>query len=257
MEMVTTVKPGPTWTGYPSSGGAGRVLVVDDEPNIVDLLQASLGFAGFEVRTAAHGQEALRLIREDEPDIVLLDVMMPGMDGWEVVRRLRTDDIRVPVLFLTARDATEDRVAGLTLGGDDYVTKPFSLGEVVARIQAILRRTRPGDDDGSYQSAVLRYEDLTLDEDGYEVTRAGRVVELSPTEFKLLRYLLVNADHVVSKSQILDQVWSYDFSGDPTVVESYISSLRRKLALPDESGVRDGLIRTVRGVGYVLRRPRN
>ncbi len=231
-----------------------RLLVVDDEPNIRELLATSLRFAGFDVQAAADGNEALRLARRTAPDLVVLDVMLPDMDGFTVTRRLRENGHHVPVLFLTARDETADKVTGLTVGGDDYVTKPFSLEEVVARIRAILRRTHPGDgDDGS----VLRYADLELDEDSHEVRRAGQVVELSPTEFKLLRYLLLNAGRVLSKAQILDHVWEYDWGGDANIVESYISYLRRKVdqvATPAGTPV-EPLIQTKRGVGYMLRRP--
>ena len=228
---------------------ATRVLVVDDEPNIAALLGATLRLIKFEVRTAADGTAALREAAEFKPDLVVLDVMLPDLDGFEVARRLRGSDQTVPVLFLTARDAVEDRISGLTVGGDDYVTKPFSLEEVVLRIQAILRRCRvdPADD-----RAVLRYADLELDDEAHEVRRSGRRIELSPTEFKLLRYLLTNAGRVVSKAQILDRVWSYDFGGEGRIVESYVYYLRRKI---DSSG--PPLIHTVRGVGYALRLPRD
>jgi two-component system OmpR family response regulator len=231
-----------------------RLLVVDDEPNIRELLATSLRFAGFEVHAAGDGATALRLARQVEPDLVVLDVMLPDMDGFTVTRRLREKGQHVPVLFLTARDDTSDKVAGLTVGGDDYVTKPFSLEEVVARIRAVLRRTHPTEaDDGS----VLRVADLELDEDSHEVRRSGQVVELSPTEFKLLRYLMLNPGRVLSKSQILDHVWQYDWGGDANIVESYISYLRRKI---DQLTGPDGeplapLIQTKRGVGYLLRRP--
>ena len=222
-----------------------RLLVVDDEPNIRELLATSLRFAGFEVHTAADGAAALRVARQIELDLVVLDVMLPDMDGFAVTRRLREKGQHVPVVFLTARDDTQDKVTGLTVGGDDYVTKPFSLEEVVARIRAVLRRTQP---DADLSSSVLTYADLELDEDSHEVTRGGRVVELSPTEFKLLRYLMLNPNRVLSKAQILDHVWEYDFNGDASIVESYISYLRRKV---DANG--PGLIQTKRGVGYVLR----
>ncbi|MDX5318642.1 MAG: response regulator transcription factor [Actinomycetes bacterium] len=220
------------------------LLVVDDEPNILDLLAASLRFAGFAVVTAANGNQALRAAAEHHFDLVVLDVMMPDMDGFTVLRRLRAGGSHLPVVFLTARDDTEDKVKGLTAGGDDYITKPFSLEEVVARIRAVLRRTKGGDDDG-----ILRYADLELDEDAYEVRRAGRHIDLSPTEFKLLRYLMVNAERVVSKAQILDHVWEYDFMGEANIVESYISYLRRKI----DAGDLPPLIQTRRGVGYMLR----
>lgn len=222
-----------------------RLLVVDDEPNIRDLLATSLRFAGFEVFTAATGNEAIQAATEHQPDLVVLDVMLPDMDGFTVTRRLRAAGRHFPVLFLTARDDTEDKVTGLTVGGDDYVTKPFSLDEVVARIRAVLRRTAPAEDDG----AVLRVDDLELDDDAHEVRRAGEVIDLSPTEFKLLRYLMMNPNRVLSKSQILDHVWEYDFNGDASIVESYISYLRRKIDKPELPN----MIQTKRGVGYLLR----
>ncbi|GAA4887121.1 response regulator transcription factor [Saccharopolyspora cebuensis] len=226
--------------------GSARVLVVDDEANILELLTAALRLSGFEVRGAATGAEALRAAGEFAPDIVVLDVMLPDLDGFAVATRLRASGDPVPVLFLTARDAVEDRIAGLTAGGDDYVTKPFSLDEVVLRLRAILRRVRPAQE----PDATLRYHDLELDEDTYEVRRGGRLVALSPTEFKLLRYLLINAGKVVSKVQILDRVWNYEFGGDSRIVESYISYLRRKVDRDPPP-----LIHTLRGVGYVLRTP--
>jgi len=225
-----------------------RLLVVDDEPNIVELLSASLRFAGFEVETAGDGAEALKLARTFRPDLVVLDVMMPDVDGFAVVRRMRENGQRIPVLFLTARDATEDKVTGLTLGGDDYVTKPFSLEELVARIRAVLRRTGGGI--GPAAASRLSVADLDLDDDSHEVRRAGELVNLSPTEFKLLRYLMLNSGRVLSKSQILDHVWNYDFNGEANIVESYVSYLRRKI-----DTIEPRLIHTVRGVGYVLRVP--
>ena len=235
-----------------SSAPEARLLVVDDEPNIRELLATSLRFAGFEVYAAADGGSALRLARDVEPDLVVLDVMLPDMDGFAVTRRLREKGQHVPVLFLTARDDTSDKVQGLTVGGDDYVTKPFSLEEVVARIRAILRRTQPGE---QLESSVLRYADLELDDDTHEVRRAGHEVDLSPTEFKLLRYLMLNPNRVLSKTQILDHVWQYDWGGDANIVESYISYLRRKIDhLTDAEGNRlPPLIHTRRGVGYLLR----
>jgi two-component system OmpR family response regulator len=226
------------------------ILVVDDEPNILELLSAALRLSGFTVHAADCGAEALATVRRVRPDIVILDVMLPDTDGFSLARSLRTVQDRLPVLFLTARDAVADRIAGLTAGGDDYVTKPFSLEEVVLRLRAILRRTNGGADvlpDGG----TFRYADLVLDEDTHEVHRAGRLVPLSPTEFNLLRYLMVNAERVVSKAQILDRVWSYDFGGDGRIVESYISYLRRKI-----DSVEPPLIHTIRGVGYSLRLPR-
>ncbi len=227
---------------------ATRVLVVDDEPNICALLSATLRLTDFEVRTAAGGHDALIAAEEFEPDLVVLDVMLPDLDGFQVARRMRASR-PVPVLFLTARDSVEDRISGLTVGADDYVTKPFSLEEVVLRIRAILRRSR-GEVDAS-DSAVLSYADLVMDEDAHEVRRGGKLVDLSPTEFNLLRYLMTNAGRVVSKAQILDRVWSYDFGGDGRIVESYVYYLRRKI---DKHG--PALIHTVRGVGYALRLPR-
>jgi len=223
-----------------------RLLVVDDEPNIRELLATSLRFAGFEVYAAADGGSALRLAREVEPDLVVLDVMLPDMDGFTVTRRLREKGQHVPVLFLTARDDTADKVQGLTVGGDDYVTKPFSLEEVVARIRAVLRRTRGEVAD----EGTMTFADLELDEDSHEVRRGRRVIDVSPTEFKLLRYLMLNPNRVLSKAQILDHVWDYDFRGESGIVESYISYLRRKIDVEDPP-----LIHTKRGVGYVLRLP--
>ncbi len=226
-----------------------RLLVVDDEPNIVELLAASLRFAGFEVSTAPDGTSALRIARDFRPDLLVLDVMMPHMDGFEVVRRLRSEGILTPVVFLTARDATEDKVTGLTLGGDDYVTKPFSLEEVLARIRAVLRRTVGRG--AMAGTSRLHFADIELDDDTHEVWKAGTEVALSPTEFKLLRYFLQNTGRVLSKAQILDHVWHYDFGGDANVVESYVSYLRRKVDTTEPR-----LLHTLRGVGYVLRVPR-
>jgi two-component system OmpR family response regulator len=209
-----------------------RILVVDDEPNILELLAASLRFAGFEVQTATDGTAALETARTYGPDLLVLDVMMPGLDGFGVLRALRGGGSRTPVLFLTARDAGEDKVAGLTLGGDDYITKPFSLEEVVARIRAVLRRTGSGDGAGARPSR-LSFADIELDEDSHEVFKAGRPCQLSPTEFKLLRYFLQNPGRVLSKAQILDHVWQYDFGGDANVVESYVSYLRKKVDTTD------------------------
>jgi two-component system OmpR family response regulator len=226
-----------------------RLLVVDDEPNILELLSASLRFAGFDVATAADGNEALRVAERFKPDLLLLDVMMPGIDGFEVVRRMRQEGRQVPVLFLTAKDATEDKITGLTLGGDDYVTKPFSLEEVIARVRAVLRRF--GAVAPAAPSARLSFADIELDDDSHEVWKSGETVTLSPTEFKLLRYFLQNPGRVLSKAQILDHVWHYDFGGDANVVESYVSYLRRKI---DTSEPR--LLHTIRSVGYVMRQPR-
>jgi two-component system OmpR family response regulator len=222
-----------------------KLLVVEDDPNIVELLSASLRFAGFEVRTATSGSAGVIAFKEQQPDLVVLDVMLPDLDGFEVIRQMRAGGVRTPVVFLTARDATEDKVRGLTLGGDDYVTKPFSLEELTARIRAVLRRTA-----GEPASPKLAFADLTLDEETHEVYRGGNLVQLSPTEFKLLRYLMLNPNRVLSKAQILDHVWNYDFRGDDNIVESYISYLRRKIDV-----VQPRLIQTLRGVGYVLRKP--
>ena len=216
------------------------IVVVDDEPSIRELLVASLHFAGFEVNTAASGSEAIEVIEKVQPDLIVLDVMLPDIDGFTVTRRIRQEGINAPVLFLTARDDTQDKIMGLTVGGDDYVTKPFSLEEVVARIRAILRN-----------------------EDSHDVTRAGQPVDLSPTEYKLLRYLMDNEGRVLSKAQILDHVWQYDWGGDAAIVESYISYLRKKV---DGIEVDDGeggkrkvtpLIETKRGIGYMIREPKN
>jgi len=228
-----------------------RLLVVDDEPDIVELLSASLRYAGFQVAGATSGREALTEARRFRPDLIVLDVMMPDLDGFEVVRRLRGDGARTPVLFLTARDATEDKIHGLTLGGDDYVTKPFSLAEVIARIQAVLRRVEERAGAGA-KGARVTFADIELDADTHEVWKAGRPVALSPTEFKLLRYFLENPGRVLSKAQILDHVWRYDFGGDGGVVESYVSYLRKKVDTTEPR-----LIHTLRGVGYVMRRPRS
>jgi two-component system OmpR family response regulator len=226
-----------------------RLLVVDDEPNIRELLSASLRYAGFEVATAPDGQQALAVAEQFRPDLLVLDVMMPGLDGFGVVRRLRQNGMHTPVLFLTARDASEDKVTGLTLGGDDYVTKPFSLDEVLARIRAVLRRSQGAQRTG--EAPRLTFADIDLDEESHEVLKAGKLVSLSPTEFKLLRYLMANAGRVLSKAQILDHVWNYDFNGEANVVESYISYLRRKVDTTEPR-----LLHTLRGVGYSLRLPR-
>ncbi len=223
-----------------------RLLVVEDEPNIRELLATSLRFAGFEVHVAADGATALAQAAEHDPDLVVLDVMLPDMDGFTVTRKLRGSGRLLPIVFVTARDSLEDKIKGLTVGGDDYVTKPFSLEEVVARIRAVLRRTRGEQDD----HATLRFHDVELDEDTHEVRRGKRLIEVSPTEFKLLRYLMLNPNRVLSKSQILDHVWDYDFRGQSGIVESYISYLRRKIDVEEPA-----LIQTKRGVGYVLRLP--
>ncbi len=236
-----------------SSTPEARLLVVDDEPTIRELLSTSLRFAGFEVHTASDGDQALSVAEKVRPDLLVLDVMMPGLDGFGVTRRLRERGRDTPVLFLTAKDDVADRVTGLTVGGDDYVTKPFSLEEVVARIRAILRRTGAGADAAEGR---LVFHDLELDEDSHEVRRAGHDIDLSPTEFKLLRYLMLNPNRVLSKAQILDHVWNYDFSGEAGIVESYISYLRRKVdTAPEGRPDWAPLIHTRRGVGYVLRLP--
>jgi two-component system, OmpR family, response regulator len=229
------------------NGGPARVLVVDDEPNIVDVISMALRYEGFEVDAAGTGAEALTKVRDTRPHVILLDVMLPDMEGFDVARRLGAERARVPIIFLTARDATEDRVRGLTLGGDDYVTKPFSLEELVARVRALLRRSGAAEAD----SSVLTFADVELDDDAHEVTRAGHPIELTPTEYRLLRYLMLNPRRVLSRTQLLEHVWDYDFGGDARVLETYVSYLRRKL---DEHG--PPLIHTVRGVGYVLRLPR-
>lgn len=225
-----------------------RLLVADDERTILDLLCASLRHAGFEVLAANDGREALSLARSGRPDVLILDVMMPGNDGFEVVSRLRDEGLDAPVLFLTARDATEDKVRGLTVGGDDYVTKPFSLDEVLARIRALLRRSGHGR--GGRSETALRVADLELDEDRHEVRRAGELVDLTPTEFNLLRLFMQNPNRVLSKGVILDRVWDYSFDGEASIVESYMSYLRRKV----DTG-QPRLLHTVRGVGYVLKVP--
>jgi two-component system OmpR family response regulator len=223
-----------------------RILVVDDEKNIADLVATALRYEGFDVTTVDDGRGALAAVRAFAPALVVLDVMLPDIDGFEVQKRLRGEGQQVPVLFLTARDSIEDRVRGLTLGGDDYLTKPFSIEELVARVRAVLRRTAPEPD----APGRLSFADLELDEDMREVRRGGRRIDLSPTEFMLLRYLLTNPRRILSKAQILDHVWQYDFGGDGRIVETYISYLRKKI----DSG-REPLIHTVRGVGYTIRLP--
>ena len=225
----------------------GRILVVDDEPNIVDVVAMALRFQGFEVDTAGTGRDALAAVERFRPQVMVLDVMLPDMEGFEVAERLGAQRGHVPIIFLTARDATEDKLRGLSIGGDDYVTKPFSLEELVARIRVILRRTGAGEVDDSR----LQFEDLELDEDTREVMRAGRPVDLTATEYRLLHYLMLNPRRVLTRSQILDHVWEYDFGGDARVLETYISYLRKKL---DQHG--PSLIHTARGVGYALRPPR-
>jgi two-component system OmpR family response regulator len=223
-----------------------RLLVVDDEPVILELLAGALRFAGFDVLTAATGAEALRAAAAGRPDLILLDVMMPGCDGFEVIRRIHDSGPRIPVIFLTARDTPRDRVAGLSLGGDDYITKPFSLDEMLARISAVLRRST-GEAEPASRLAIA---DLELDQDSHQVWRAGTEVTLAPREFKLLRYLMTNAGRVLSREQILDHVWDYNFTGDSNIIESYISTLRRKVDTAEPH-----LIHTIRSIGYVLRIP--
>ncbi len=238
--MTTTAEPLTRPDGSPI-----RVLVVDDEQLLADLLASALRYEGWEVTTAGTGFAAVRLAREIEPDVVVLDIMLPDFDGLEVMRRIHGHDPDVPVLFLTAKDAVEDRVAGLTAGGDDYVTKPFSLEEVVARLRTLLRRAGAGTEQ---PSSVLEVGDLRMDEDSHEVWRGETEIHLTATEFELLRYLMRNPRRVLSKPQILDRVWSYDFGGQANIVELYISYLRRKI----DKG-REPMIHTMRGVGYVLK----
>lgn len=221
-----------------------RILVVDDEEYLTDLLSTSLRFQGFEIAIAANGFDALSEAGSFDPDLILLDVKMPDIDGLEVCRRLRSAGNQVPVIFLTARDTKADLLSGFAIGGDDYITKPFSLEEVVVRIRAVLRRVSASAD----EAQVLDYADVAMDEASYVVTRAGREIDLSPTEWRLLRYLLMNAERVLSKQQILSYVWNYDFGGEEGSVETYISYLRRKL---DDGS--EPLIHTIRGVGYTLR----
>ncbi len=223
-----------------------HLLIVDDEGNLRSMLSAALRHHGFTVSEAENGRQALDQVAREHPDLLVLDVMLPELDGFEVCRRLRSDGDHTPVLFLTARDGTEDKVRGLTLGGDDYLQKPFSLDELVARAQAVLRRTKSD----ANATPVLELADLRMDDDAHRVTRAGAEVSLSPTEYKLLRYLLINQGRVMSKAQILDHVWDYDFGGDGGVVETYVGYLRRKI-----DNVEPKLIQTIRGVGYTLRLP--
>lgn len=233
-----------------AQGAAVRVLVCDDEPGIVELLQVSLTFQGFEVATADTGTRAIDVARTFRPDVVVLDVMMPGMDGFDALARLRADGSTAPVLFLTAKDEVADRVRGLTIGGDDYVTKPFSLEEVIARIRVLARRGAAPRDEPAADHRIA-FADIELHDDSHEVFKAGEAVALSPTEFALLRYFMVNAGVVLSKAKILDHVWDYDLGGDANVVESYVSYLRRKV---DTGPVK--YLHTLRGVGYVMREPR-
>ncbi|MEA2389951.1 MAG: two-component system, OmpR family, response regulator [Solirubrobacteraceae bacterium] len=226
------------------TNGQVRVLVVDDEPNIVDVISMALRFQGFAVESAGKGRDALAAVAAFKPHLLLLDIMLPDMEGFEVARRLGGERADLPIIFLTARDATEDKVRGLTSGGDDYVTKPFSLEELVARIRTILRRSGLSDQD----SSRITFADLELDEETHEVARGGRPIELTATEYRLLRYLMLNPRRVLTRAQILDHVWEYDFGGDGRVLETYISYLRKKVDIEDPP-----LIHTVRGVGYSLR----
>ena len=227
-------------------GSPIRALVVDDEVPLGELLQMALRYEGWEVETAAAGQPALHLARQFRPDVIVLDIMLPDLDGLEVLRRMRAAGDDAPVLFLTAKDTVDDRVVGLTAGGDDYVTKPFSLEEVVARLRGLLRRSGRAVSDAV--DPEIRVGDLVLNEESYEVTRAGRSIELTATEFELLRYLMRNPRRVLSKMQILDRVWSYDFEGRSSIVEIYISYLRKKI----DAG-QAPMIHTVRGVGYLIK----
>ncbi|HMD56818.1 MAG TPA: response regulator transcription factor [Solirubrobacteraceae bacterium] len=231
----------------PDAPDNARVLVVDDEPNICEVISMALRYQGFTVETASTGREAVAQVTRFKPHIMILDVMLPDMEGFEVAERLGAQRAGVPIIFLTARDATEDKVRGLTGGGDDYMTKPFSLEELIARVRTILRRTGQA----PAESGRLVFEDLELDEESHEVTRAGAPIELTATEYRLLRYLMLNPRRVMTRAQILDHVWEYDFGGDGRVLETYISYLRKKL---DADG--PSLIRTVRGVGYALQAPR-
>jgi two-component system OmpR family response regulator len=224
-----------------------RVLVVDDEPNIVDVISMALKFQGFEVESAGTGAAAIAAVSSFKPHLIVLDVMLPDMEGFDVAERLGAQRARVPIIFLTARDATEDKVRGLSIGGDDYVTKPFSLEELVARVRSILRRAGLAEP----ESSRLVFEDLELDEDAHEVTRGGSFVDLTQTEYRLLRYLMLNPRRVLTRAQLLEHVWDYDFGGDARILETYVSYLRKKL---DAHG--PPLVHTVRGVGYALRTPR-
>jgi len=229
-----------------ADGSPVRAVVVDDEASLTDLLTMALRYEGWDVRAASGGAAAIALIREFTPDVVVLDVMMPDIDGLSVLRRLRADGRDMPILFLTAKDSLDDRIQGLTAGGDDYVTKPFSLEELVARLRGLIRRSTVLAADLS--DPVLRVGDLTLDEESYEVQRGGHAIELTATEFELLRFLMRNPRRVMSKTQILDRVWSYDFGGRSSIVELYISYLRKKV-----DGDREPMIHTVRGVGYLIK----
>src|SRR3954470_4994474 len=231
-----------------SENGHHRVLVVDDEPNIADVVTMALRYQGFEVQSAGTGRDAIAAVSAFRPHLIVLDVMLPDMEGFEVAKRLGAQQARVPIIFLTARDATDAKIRGLSIGGDDYVTKPFSLEELIARIRTILRRAGLAES----ESGRLVFEDLELDEETREVTRAGELVDLTATEYRLLRYLMLNPRRVLTRAQLLEHVWKYDFGGDARVLETYVSYLRKKLDVHGPS-----LIHTVRGVGYALRAPRN
>ena len=222
-----------------------KVLIVDDEPNIRDLLSTSLRFAGFSVHAVANGTEAVNAAEKGNPDIILLDVMLPDMNGFSVTKKLRSMGINCPILFLTARDETEDKITGLTVGGDDYMTKPFSLDEIVARINAILRRTKAA----QVEESVLEAGEIKINQDAHDVYANGQLVDLSPTEYKLLRFLISNPNRVLTKAQILDHVWEYDFNGEMGIVESYVSYLRRKL----DPLTKEPVLITKRGVGYMFK----
>jgi two-component system, OmpR family, response regulator len=245
--MREGARSAPPSKQMPDSPPTHRILVVDDEPNLAEVVTMALRFQGFTVETAATGREALGAVSEFRPHLMVLDVMLPDMDGFEVAKRLGAQRAGVPIIFLTARDATEDKVRGLSGGGDDYMTKPFSLEELIARVRTILRRTGQA----APETGLLVFADLELDEESREVTRAGAPIELTATEYRLLRYLMLNPRRVMTRAQLLDHVWSYDFGGDGRVLETYVSYLRKKL---DAHG--PPLIRTVRGVGYALQAPR-
>ena len=241
---VSQAAPGPRLRR--ADGSPIRVVVVDDEPSLTDLLGMALRYEGWEVRSASDGHAAIKLVREFRPDVVVLDIMLPDLDGMQVLSRIRADGQDIPVLFLTAKDSVDDRIAGLTAGGDDYVTKPFSLEELVARLRGLIRRSTNVVADVS--DPILRVGDLVLNEESYEVRRGERLIELTATEFELLRFLMRNPRRVMSRMQILDRVWSYDFGGRSSIVEIYISYLRKKIDAGETP-----MIRTVRGVGYMLK----
>jgi two-component system OmpR family response regulator len=230
-----------------SAEATHRVLVVDDEPNIADVVTMALRYQGFAAESAGTGREALAAVASFRPHLIVLDVMLPDMEGFEVAKRLGAQQARVPVIFLTARDATDDKIRGLSIGGDDYVTKPFSLEELIARIRTILRRAGLAE----AESSRLVFEDIELDDDAHEVTRAEHAIDLTATEYRLLRYFMLNPRRALTRTQLLEHVWDYDFGGDARVLETYVSYLRKKL---DAHG--PSVIHTVRGVGYALRQPR-